>query len=100
MSADDLSYSVTAIGDNPLPQMAITCEADAHLFIDTALDTALGNGNCPGLTVLSNGQCVCPASVTSADGAAYDRCILDQCECPEWGPLGHYYCMTNCPSGS
>ena len=38
MAGEDLSYSVNAVGDTVLPEAAITCEADSHLFIDWTMD--------------------------------------------------------------
>ena len=38
MAGEDLSYSVNAVGDTVLPETAITCEADSHLFIDWTMD--------------------------------------------------------------
>ena len=92
---EDLSYSVLAVGEFALPETPITCEAGAQLFIDDSLQP----GSCPGLTVLSNSQCVCPASVTPAN-PDYASCQIDQCQCPTWGPAGkEYICASNCPPG-
>ena len=38
MTGEDLSYSVNAVGDTVLPETQITCEADSHLFVDTAVN--------------------------------------------------------------